>query len=612
MTIQKTTYFAFGILTVMFLLILGSAWNNSAIFDETAHVPAGYSYITQFDYRLNPEHPPLIKALAALPLLFLKNIHFPTDTKAWTDAINGQWDMGHAFLYGSGNNPDQILFWMRLPIMILGVLLGWLIFWWTKGRFGNRTAIFALLFYAFSPNIIAHSEFVTTDIGATLAFFAGIIFFIKFLENPSWKNTVLLGIIFGIAQTMKFSLFLIVPIYLVAAFIWASTKNEKPFKERMKFFLALAGKIIVMGLIGLAIIWLIFAPFLINYPQAKNIADAKSIISGFRVKTLVSLDLWLLGSSWLRPIGQYLFGLMMITQRQVGGNTAFFLGKISSTGSHLYFPTLYLLKEPLAYLLFALIALWHGLKKIFIPNTSVIASRTKKTTVWIQNHPAEFTFGFFVLFYWAYSISQPLNIGLRHVLPTFPFIYILVARQLNDWLSSSAIADPKNWREWFVNIYRIFIARIPRFVLTGILLIWLVINAVAAFPNYLSYYNELTGGTKNGYLIATDSNYDWGQDLIRLKQYVETNNISKIAVDYFGGGDPKYYLGDKEENWWSGRGNPNNQGIKWLAVSANTQMSAYGSIGPGFGRKYEDSYIWLKPFRPIARAGESIFIYQLP
>ncbi|MBU6414787.1 glycosyltransferase family 39 protein, partial [Patescibacteria group bacterium] len=590
-------------------LILGSSWNNSAIFDETAHVPAGYSYITQFDYRLNPEHPPFIKALAALPLLFFKHINFPTDTNAWRDAVNGQWEQGHIFLYEAGNNPDQILFWMRLPIMLLSILLGWLIFWWTKNRFENRTAVLALLFYAFSPNIIAHSEFVTTDIGAAFAFFAGVIFFIKFLENPSWKNVFLLGIIFGIAQTAKFSLFLLVPIYFVAALIWAFAKNETSLQKRLKIFLSLAGKIIGMGFIGLVVIWLVFAPFLINYPQSKNISDAASIIGGFKIKALVSFDLWLLNTKWLRPVGQYLFGLMMITQRQVGGNTSFFLGEISSKGSHLYFPTLYLLKEPLAYLLFLLIALWRGLKKIFAANNFPgNASRAQKTAIWIQNHPAEFMMIFFVLFYWAYSVSQPLNIGLRHVLPTFPFIYILVAAQINDWLKSSAVAAPRDWREWLVNLYRVCIKPIPRFALAGALLLWLIINAIMAFPNYLSYYNELAGGTKNGYLIATDSNYDWGQDLIRLKQYAEINSIQKIAVDYFGGGDPKYYLGGKEENWWPSRG----QAHGYFAISANAQMGAYGAIGPGFTRKYEDSYEWLRPFRPIARAGQSIFIYQLP
>lgn len=606
---QKTTYLALGMLVVMFFLIIGSARNNAAIFDETAHIPAGYSYVTRLDYRLNPEHPPLIKIISALPLLFFKNIKFPDTIRAWTEDVNGQWSVGHAFLYESGNNPDQILFWMRLPIMILGVLLGLLIFWWTKKRFNKRTAFLATLFYAFSPTFIAHSQFVTTDVGATLAFFASAIFFIVFLENPSWRNTLFLGIIFGIAQTVKFSLFLLVPMFFIATIFWVYAKTNMGRGERIQLLGSLFGKIVVMGFIGLAVIWIIFAPLLLHYPQDKNIADAKQIISGFRFAPLVTFDLFLLGHTLLRPIGQYLFGLMMITQRQIGGNTEFFLGEITSKGSHFYFPLLYILKETLALHIVTLIALWHALKKtIFLRQTGVC----QKISLWTQEHTAEFVIIVITIFYWTYSALQPLNIGIRHVLPTFPFIYILVSRQIDDWLKSSVIADPKSWWDWFRNVFHIFIASIPRYAILGILLVWMMISTVSAFPNYLSYYNELAGGTANGYLVSTDSNYDWGQDLIRLKQYVEANNISKIAVDYFGGGDPKFYLGDKEENWWPGRGNPKDQGIKWFAISANAQMGAYGSIGPGFKRKYEDSYEWLRPFRPIARAGQSIFIYQLP
>src|SRR3989344_4672661 len=112
------------LLALMFALMFFSAWNESATMDELAHIPAGYSYLTQRDYRLNPEHPPLIKDLAAFPLLFL-DLNFPTNSKAWAEDINGQWDMGRIFFYESGNNPGSILFWSRLPLMFLALLLGW-------------------------------------------------------------------------------------------------------------------------------------------------------------------------------------------------------------------------------------------------------------------------------------------------------------------------------------------------------------------------------------------------------------------------------------------------------------------------------------------------------
>ena len=119
---SRISYFiAYALLGVMFILMVFSARKESAIMDELAHIPAAYSYVALHDYRLNPEHPPLAKDLAGIPLLFL-NLNFPLDVTAWAKDVNGQWTMGTIFLYESGNNPDQILFWARLPLMLLALL----------------------------------------------------------------------------------------------------------------------------------------------------------------------------------------------------------------------------------------------------------------------------------------------------------------------------------------------------------------------------------------------------------------------------------------------------------------------------------------------------------
>ena len=211
MSFEKINYLAFAILAAMFMLMYFSALDDSAIMDELAHIPAGYSYLTQKDYRLNPEHPPLIKDLAALPLL-LQKVNFPLGTKAWQEDINGQWTQGAVFLYEAGNDADKILFWMRLPMMLLAFFFGWLIFRWTKKNFGPSVAVLSLAFYAFSPTILAHSRFVTTDLAAAFAFFIGIVSFLKFLEVPAWKNVFIAGALFGVAHLLKFSLFLLVAI----------------------------------------------------------------------------------------------------------------------------------------------------------------------------------------------------------------------------------------------------------------------------------------------------------------------------------------------------------------------------------------------------------------
>ena len=140
-------------------------------------------------------------------------------------------------------------------------------------------------------------------------------------------------------------------------------------------------------------------------------------------------------------------------------------------------------------------------------------------------------------------------------------------------------------------------------------MLWLALEVILVFPHYLSYFNEIAGATANGYKYAVDSNYDWGQDLKRLIRYVEKKKIAKIGVDYFGGGSPKYYLGEKFIPWWSSRGEPPKN--TWLAVSASFLQSAFGETTKGFTRKPEDSYEWLKKYRPIDRVGYSIFIYYI-
>jgi hypothetical protein len=197
----------------------------------------------------------------------------------------------------------------------------------------------------------------------------------------------------------------------------------------------------------------------------------------------------------------------------------------------------------------------------------------------------------FVVAYWTISIKSPLNIGVRHIIPTLPFIYILTTGVIKKFVSEGKT-----------------IIKLPILL---ILIFAYFINTLINAPHYLSFFN-LLGRGENGYQYVTDSNFDWGQDLKRLNKFIEKNNISRIGVDYFGGGDPKYYLGDKAEYWWSEKGDPRNYGIKYLALSVNTLQGAKGKLAKGETRKPEDEYSWLKnPYKPYARAGKSIFIYKL-
>ncbi|MCH8987090.1 hypothetical protein IIA94_02905, partial [Patescibacteria group bacterium] len=121
MSNQVTYLAAFLLLAAMFFAAFFSLKQDSLTFDELAHIPAGYSYLTEKDYRLNPEHPPLVKDLAAIPLLFL-DLNFPTSNTNWTQDDEPppwwkQFNVGTEFLYRSGNNPQQMIFWARLPML---------------------------------------------------------------------------------------------------------------------------------------------------------------------------------------------------------------------------------------------------------------------------------------------------------------------------------------------------------------------------------------------------------------------------------------------------------------------------------------------------------------
>jgi hypothetical protein len=175
-------------------------------------------------------------------------------------------------------------------------------------------------------------------------------------------------------------------------------------------------------------------------------------------------------------------------------------------------------------------------------------------------------------------------------------------------------------------------AAFMKYGLLVILLVWLFCETLFAAPYFLSYFNEAGGGVWNGYHYATDSNYDWGQDLLRLQAWIDTHpEVDKIAIDYFGGGNPYYYLdgkGGKEADWSSSQGNPADQGIHWLAVSLNTLEIATQPLEPGQTRNASDSYSWLVQLKtpasanamageagnvppPDFRIGTSIFVYHL-
>ncbi len=609
MNYKITKYIVFGLLSLMFVLLFSSAWSDSATMDELAHIPSGYSYLSEKDYRLNPEHPPLIKDLSALPLMFL-NLNFPTDVSAWTNLINGQWDMGRIFLYESGNDADRILRFSRLPIMLLAILFGWMFFKWVNSLYGNKVALLALFFFVFSPTFLAHSKYVTTDLGAAFGFFIGIAAFVNFLQKNTLKSFLLAGFALGVAQLLKFSLVILAPLYIIWGLLWVFLNNYENFtfgKFTKESFIMIL-KIALIGVVCVAVIFPVYLFHIWNYPIERQVADTTTILDSFGLRFLADFVVWLSGVPILRAFGQYLLGILMVLQRAAGGNTAYLLGEVTNIGWWYYFPILYLLKEHLTFHILTILALVFGVKNIYKNREKGFVKKFHPCFNWMRENFALTVGIMFVAIYWIQAITSPLNIGIRHVLPTFPFIYLFVSRQTIRWINEYSPEIPITFWDYIKEFYKLYIKPLKKGFILFLFLLWMFFSTILTFPHYVSYYNELALGSNNGYKIAVDSNYDWGQDLKRLKKWVDQSLIAdeRVAITYFGGGNLDYYFGDKFEPWWSERGAPKG----WFAISTTFLQQAHGKLIKNRNIKFENSFEWLIGEEPVARVGKSIFIYK--
>ena len=578
---KTTNILAIGLLVLMLGLAFFSIKDRANTMDELAHTPAGYSYIIKQDMRLNPEHPPLLKDLAGLSVLIGSKItktpiYFPDQTKSWQEDLNGQWDFGRELLFRNNNDADNIIFFARLPMLLIMLVLGWYVFRWAREAYGNKAGLLALFLYSLSPTFLAHGRLVTTDVGAAAAFFISIYYLVKWLKEPTRKNMVIAGLVFGLALLTKFSLVLLIPYFIFIVFVWVLINN--PLKNPWFYRLFKAGiGLLLIGLIGMALVWPVYQFHTWNYPVERQLADAQANLKTYGGRWLADPVIWMSDKPILRPYGQFFTGLLMVIQRAAGGNTTYFLGEISNQSWSYYFPVVFLIKVPLAFLILILLAI----SRLTIKTDSQNQTLVKLT---------KFSLISFLILYWFTSIRSNLNIGIRHILPTFPVLYILVSGQISKVLEK----DKKIIK-----------------ILVTILLLWYGLGTINAYPNFISYFNESVGGSSQGYKYVTDSNLDWGQDLKQLAQFVEENNIEMIYIDYFGGDDLDYRFGNKYQTWWGDR-NPNDLPSNgWLAVSATFLQGGNGKTVHGYNEK-TDYYNWLNQYEPVEVINNSIFIYQIP
>lgn len=589
-------YIVAVLLVLMFALEISSAIQESQTIDEGVHLSAGYSYWEKRDFRMNPEHPPLIKLIAALPLLPL-HLKSPFNYQSWSQP--DEWQFARDFIYDNYISADTILLLGRIPMMLLSLLLGFFIFFWAKKLFGVMPAIFSLTLYIFYPNIIAHSRYVTTDVGVTLFFLMSIYFFGRYLSKPSSGRLIVAGIIFGLAQVSKFSAVILLPIFIILYIIkwWNSNRNLN-----LKIFFKTFGVIL---LITAAIIWLIYG-FEVKKPindykvQELYQTQEKIIGSGSLAKQPTGLqkiinitDLSKKSGQFIRrfidnaPIPAYTYfkGIIQLESHNAGGHTAYLMGHYSNFGWWYYFPVAFLVKTPMATLILLIIFLVviiyyviYGYLNKQVEAKLFIIKFFKKIILLLKN----INFNYYLIFIpplalFTASLFFHLNLGLRYILPIYPFIFISLGYLVNIKLKQGDI------------IYKI--------CLYSILIIY-IFSSCLIYPHYLAYFSELVGGANNGPKYLVDSNIDWGQDAKNLKKYMVENHIDYVCLSYFGQAKLEYYKIDY-------RYLPDNENFKGInnlncvvAISVTSLLSEAREYG------------WLLNYKPTTKIGYSIYIYD--
>jgi hypothetical protein len=480
---------ALGVAAFVALAVSSLRW-TSATYDEGAHLPAGYTYLALGDHRLNPEHPPLAKVLAAAPLLAM-DVRIDMRDDAW--ATRRQWEFGRRFLY-QWNDADRLLFAGRLPIVALAASLCLAVFLWARRHWGLPGAVLSLLVCVTSPDVLAHGRLVTTDVAVTLFLFLTVIAFEAWVRRPTLGRAAVVGLAAGAALASKFSALALVPILVVLAVLRARSGPNRTASPRAW----MAGSALAIA-VALAFVWATYG-FHAGFSPDPEVDRAFEWDRLDPPNPVLRTAVHAARATHVVP-DPYVFGTLRAF-RHSEARRAFLLGHTSEEGFWYYFPATFALKTPLGLIVLVVVSL--AVRRSVPPMTTA-----RESAIWVP-----------VLVYLALTQVRGLNIGHRHLLPIYPFLFVAAGRAV-PWA----------------------LGRTRRTALAVVALLagWSVVGVLRVHPHYLAYVNELGGGPSNGYRLLADSSLDWGQDLKTLRAYADRHGLRDLKLSYFGSADPRYY-----------------------------------------------------------------------
>ena len=486
-------------LAVLEAQLLFSVHNKSQTFDEGAHLYSGYTYWKTGDFGVNPEHPPLEKLVDAISLL-------PTGIKDPPPPpifFRGASVIGSLQLLYT-NDADALLFRARAMATIFTLTCALLVFLAATEMFGVGAGLLSLLIFVFEPNILANGALVDTDIGATCFVFATVYAFYRYCRKPTLLRLAVCCLAAGLALAAKHSTVLLLPIFVILA-VYEIARRRSPetgtTESRMRQSLRLFGVMAVVMAAAVAILWAFYGFRYAARPgNAQLIPTAANYLHTAEKYPNEAGVIAFMEHHRLMPEA-YLFGMTDIIMISRTGRPTFLLGHDYAVGKWFYFPTVFVIKSTIGFLI--LLAL-------------IFAARP----LWRREHCREMVFLIVPPLLWlAVSMTSKLDLGLRHILPMFPFLIMLAGA-----VAWTLIRRSRAWAAVAVS-----------------LLVFHMASSLHAYPNYLPYSNEAFGGPSNTYRVVSDANVGWESGLKTLAAYLKSRNITQCWLAFDGPNDPSYY-----------------------------------------------------------------------
>lgn len=484
---------------------------KSVTVDEYLYIAEGYHYLQTSEY-LPVEFPPLAPLLAGAALLGA-DLRLPErgdDRLAFADE----------FVFSNRLDSDALVLRARLPTVALGMLLGLAVFSLARRLYGRAAGAMALALYTTSPNILAHTRLATTDLPLTCFVFLAVYAGYRYTETRHTAWLVLAGTGFGLGLASKFSALLLVPIAIVSGAAMAYGR------------------------------WNASTPG----GTAGNTVGTRAARASFELVAVLGIALVVLMLAYGgRHIGSFLNGILVQISHNQAGHAAYLMGDHAQTGWISYFPIAFAIKTPLG--LFGLLGL-----AVWRLRRAPAAHRRAAVVLLVP-------VGVFMLA----GMASQINIGLRYVLPIYPFLFVFAGSAIH---AIPALAG-----------------RAVCVALVG----WFAMSGIQASPDYLAYFNEVVGGRDNGPEYLLDSNIAWGQDVKPLTTYLRERRIEEVKLAVF-------------------RGCRNVPDLRCEPLTCEPTTGTLAiSVNALYGLTQSESrcYAWLRESDPVARIGGSIYVYDI-